>query len=72
MTVQENAKLTVENIVSDYNYEDRKHGSQIYNYSYWEVLAMIKHAYEINAFSKSDAERYCYQMHCTFDEMMTA
>ena len=72
MTIQENAKFAVENIVSDYNYEDRRHGSEIYNYSYWEVLAIIKHALEINAFSEYDAKRYCRLMHCTFDEMMTA
>lgn len=72
MTIQENAKLTVENVISDYNYTDRRNGSKIYHYSYWEVLAIIKHAYEINAFDRTDAERYCHNMHCTFDEMMTA
>ena len=72
MTIQENAKFTVENVVSDYNFEDRKHGSVYYNYTYWEILAMIKHAYEIGAFSEGNARRYCYQMHCTFEEMMSA
>lgn len=72
MTIQENAKFTVENVVSDYNFEDRKHGSVYYNYTYWEILAMIKNAYEINAFNEGDARRYCYKMHCTFEEMMSA
>ena len=27
---------------------------------------------EINAISKGDAERYCYHLHVSFDEMMTA
>ena len=71
MTIQENAKFTVENVVADY--EDGMMGyKRIWNYTYWEVLAMIKHAFEINAFSRANSERYCYHMHCTFDEMMTA
>ena len=35
-------------------------------------MKIIKHSLEINAINKYDAERYCYQMNITFDEMMTA
>lgn len=71
MTVHENVKFTVERIVSEYNFENRDMGSN--EYTYWEILKMVRNAYEkMNAISKYDAERYCYQMNCTFEEMMTA
>lgn len=71
MTVHENIKLTVERIVCEYNFYNREKGSN--EYTYWEVIKMIRNAYEkMNAISEYDAKRYCYQMNCTFDEMMTA
>lgn len=38
----------------------------------WNTLAIIKQSLKINAISKEDAERYCYHLHVTFEEMMTA
>lgn len=70
MTIQKHARFIVERVVTEFSYEDRRYGSD--EYTYWEVLAMIKHAYEINAFNRFTAERYCYLMHCSFEEMLTA
>jgi len=39
---------------------------------FWDVMAIIKHSLELGAISKYDAERYCYHMHISFDEMLTA
>lgn len=70
MTMHENARFTVERTVTEYNFEDRKHGSN--EFSYWEVLAIIKNAYILTAIKKWEAERYCELMHCSFKEMLTA
>lgn len=70
MTIHENARFTVSRLVTEYSYEDRKNGSN--KYSYWDILATIRHAYEINALKGHEVERYCREMHCTFDEVMTA
>ena len=35
-------------------------------------MKIIKHALEINGIKEHEAERYCYNMHITFDEMLTA
>lgn len=71
MTIHENIRLTVERIVCEYNFYNRDMGSN--EYEYWEVIKMIRNAYEkMNAISEYDAERYCHQMNCTFEEMMTA
>lgn len=67
MTIHENAKFTCELLVQDYvdNFKCTIH-------SFWDVMKIIKHSFEIKAISKADAERYCYHMNITFDEMMTA
>ena len=44
----------------------------MHNPSFWDVMKIIKHSLEINAINTGAAERYCYHMHITFDEMMTA
>lgn len=67
MTIQENAKFTCETLVQDYRYNNK-----CTIHPFWDVMKIIKHSLEINAINKYDAERYCYQMHITFDEMMTA
>ena len=67
MTLLEHANLTCEMLVQDY-IENNK----CTIYSFWDVMKIIKHSYELTAISKPDAERYCYHMHITFDEMMTA
>ena len=67
MTLHENAKLTCETLVQDYIENNR-----CTIHPFWDVMKIIKHSLEINAISRPDAERYCYQMHITFDEMMTA
>lgn len=67
MTLHENAKFICERLVQDYIENGR-----CTIYPFWDVMKIIKHSYEINAISKYDAERYCYHMYITFDEMMTA
>lgn len=67
MTIQENAKLTCERLVSEY-----EENGKCTNIPFWDIMKIIKHSYEMNAFNKSTAERFCYHMHITFDEMMTA
>lgn len=68
MTIHENAKLTCERLVSEYEWNYHS----CTDTPFWDIMKIIKHSLEINAISKSDAERYCYHMHATFDEMMTA
>lgn len=68
MTIQENAKFTCERLVQEYI----ENGSFKGLNDFWDALAIIKHALEIKAIDKEDAERYCYHLHVTFDEMMTA
>ena len=68
MTLHENAKFTCERLVSEYEWN----GCRCTDTLFWDIMKIIKHSLEINAISKSDAERYCYHMHITFDEMMTA
>lgn len=67
MTIHKNAKFTCELLVQDYI-----ENCKCTIYPFWDVMKIIKHSLEINAISKYDAERYCYHMHATFDEMMTA
>lgn len=67
MTVHENAKFTCEKLVSDYVRNGRCTDT-----SFWDIMKTIKHSYDMGAIDKWDAERYCYHMHITFDEMMTA
>ena len=66
MTIHENAKFTCERLVYEYEWWDDA------RMPFWDIMKIIKHSYEINAISKYDAERYCYHMHITFDDMMTA
>lgn len=68
MTIHENAKFTCERLVQEYI----ENGSFPGLNDFWDTLAIIKHSLEINAISKGDAERYCYNLHVSFDEMMTA
>lgn len=68
MTLHKNAKFTCERLISEY--EDN--GCRCTDTPFWDIMKIIKHSFEINAISESDAERYCYHMHITFDEMMTA
>ena len=67
MTLHENAKFTCEMLVQDYI-----ENGKCTIHSFWDVMKIIKHSFEINAIRKGDAERYCYHMHITFNEMMTA
>ncbi len=68
MTVHENAKFTCDRLVQEYI----ENGRCSDEYPFWDVMAIIKHSLELGAISKYDAERYCYHMHITFNEMMTA
>lgn len=68
MTLHENARITCERLVSDYI----NNGRCTTDTPFWDIMKIIKHSFEINAIDKSDAERYCYHMYITFDEMMTA
>lgn len=68
MTVHENAKFTCERLVNEYEENGRCSG----DCPFWDVMKIIKNSFNIGAISKPDAERYCYHMHITFDEMMTA
>lgn len=68
MTLHENAKFTCERLVQEYIENNRCSDE----YPFWDVMKIIKHSLQINAIDKFDAERYCYHMHITFDEMMTA
>lgn len=68
MTIQENAKFTCERLVQEY-IENRSFNEPD---DFWSTLAIIKHSLEINAISKDDAKRYCYHLHVSFNEMMTA
>lgn len=68
MTVHENAKFTCERLVQEYIENGSFQGMN----DFWETLAIIKHSLEIGAIQKHDAERYCYHLHVTFEEMMTA
>lgn len=67
MTIQENAKFVCEMLVQDY-----MDNNKCTIYPFWDVMKIIKHSLEINAINQFHAERYCYQMHITFAEMMTA
>ncbi len=67
MTLHKNAKFTCERLVSEYDCNGRCTDTP-----YWDIMKIIKHSYEMNAISRGDAERYCYHMHITFDEMMIA
>lgn len=67
MTLHENAKFTCERLVQDYI--DNGKSTEM---SFWSVMKIIKHSLEINAIKASDAERYCYHMHITLNEMMAA
>lgn len=67
MKVHENAKFTCERLIQDYI-----ENGKCTIYPFWDVMKIIKHSFELTAISKADAERYCYHMHITFDEMMTA
>ncbi len=68
MTLHENAKFTCDRLVQEYIENDRCSDEC----PFWDVMAIIKHSLEIGAIDKYDAERYCYHMHITVDEMMTA
>ncbi len=68
MTLHENAKFTCERLVKEYEENNRCSD----NCPFWDVMKIIKHSLEINAISRADAERYCYHMHISFDEMMMA
>ena len=67
MTVHENAKFLCDRLVQDYIENFR-----CTIYPFWDVMKVIKHSFDIAAINKYDAERYCYHMHITFEEMMTA
>lgn len=67
MTLHENARFTCEMLVQDY-----RDNGKCTIHPFWDVMKIIKHSLEINAINKGTADRYCYQMHITFDEMMTA
>lgn len=67
MTLQQNAKFMCELLVQDYIDNDK-----CTIYPFWDVMKIIKHALDINALKEHEAERYCYNMHITFDEMLTA
>lgn len=67
VTLHENARMTCERLVADYVDNGRCTDTP-----FWDVMKIIKHSLEINAISEGDAERYCYHMHITFEEMMTA
>lgn len=68
MTVQENAKCVCDRLVSEYGWN----GCRCTDIPSWDIIKIIKHSFEINAISKSDAEKYCRLRNITFDEMMTA
>ena len=67
MTLHENAKFACEMLVQDYIENGR-----CTIHPFWDVMKIIKHSFELTAIKKEDAENYCYHMHITFDEMMTA
>lgn len=67
MTLHENAKFACEILVQDYI-----DNNKCTIHPFWDVMKIIKHSFEINAITKYDVERYCYHMHITFDELMTA
>lgn len=68
MTLHQNAKFTCERLVSEYEWN----GCRCTDTPFWDIMKIIKHSLEINAINRGDAERYCYHMHISFDEMMTA
>lgn len=68
MTLHENAKFVCERLVSEYGWN----GDRCTDTPFWDIMKIIKHSLELGAINKYDAERYCYHMHITFDEMMTA
>ena len=67
MTIHENLKFTCERLVSEYEWNGKAE-----EVPYWEILKAIKTSLDIGAISRADAERYCYHMNCTVEEMMTA
>ena len=67
MTLHENAHFLCEMLVQDYI-----ENGKCTIHPFWDVMKIIKHSLEINAINTGAAERYCYHMHITFDEMMTA
>lgn len=68
MTVHENARFTCDRLVQEYV----NNGSFKDENKFWETLAIIKNSLTINAISMEDAKRYCYHLHVTFEQMMTA
>lgn len=67
MTMHENARFTCERLVSEYEWDHDECTTP-----FWDIMKIIKHSLEINAISTYDAERYCFHMNVSFDEMMTA
>lgn len=65
--MHENARFTCERLVSEYIENGRCTDTP-----FWDIMKIIKHSLEINAISTYDAERYCFHMNISFDEMMTA
>ena len=67
MTLHQNARFTCEMLVQDY--EDN---GKCTIHPFWDVMKIIKHSLELTAINEETAKRYCYHMHITFEEMMTA
>lgn len=64
MTIQENARFTVYQMVSDYT--KNKHENL------WDIAKAVKTAYNIGAISEGETGMLCNSLHITFNEMMTA
>lgn len=67
MTIQENARLTCDRMVSEYDRSGSKSAKD-----YWGMLSYIANSYLINAISDFDVERYCYHLRIDFDRLMSA
>lgn len=68
MTIKDHARIVCEHLVQGYI----ENGSCSDDFPFWDVIRVIKHSYELELISRFDAERYCYHMHITFDEMLKA
>ena len=64
MTIEENIRFTVYQMVSDYT--SNKHENL------WNIAKAVKTAYNIGAVSKGETEMLCNNLHLTFEEMMSA
>ena len=62
MTIQENARFTVFRLTSEY-LED------IDSIYLWDLVKMIKNAFNINAINEAELENLCYNLHVTKEEV---